>query len=86
MYTKQLGKVLKKALEGWSCTSTHLPMAKASAVVVATTSLLLGLMNTCRQEYTATEAHNTEEVCQELPVGADLEKPLAAAVSGRNRR
>ena len=40
--------MLKNSLEGWSCTSTHLPMASASAVVVATTSLLLGLMKTCQ--------------------------------------
>ena len=37
----------KKRLEGWSAQMTHLPMASASAVVVATTSLVEGLMNTC---------------------------------------
>ena len=36
----------KKRLEGWSAQMTHLPMASASAVVVATTSEVEGLMNT----------------------------------------
>lgn len=36
----------KKRLEGWSAQTTHLPMASASAVVVATTSEVEGLMNT----------------------------------------
>jgi hypothetical protein len=39
---------LKKALQAMSGTTTHLPIARASAVVVATTSLVLGFMNTCR--------------------------------------
>ncbi len=38
----------KKRLEGWSAQMTHLPMASASAVVVATTSEVEGLMNTWR--------------------------------------
>ena len=45
-YTKQFANVLKNLLQGRSCTTTHLPIAKASAVVVATTSLLLGFTNT----------------------------------------
>ena len=44
---RQLEKELKKALQGRSLTTTHLPIASASAVVVATTSLVLGLTNTC---------------------------------------
>lgn len=44
---RQLGKRWKNMLDGCSATTTHLPMASASAVVVATTSLRLGLMNTC---------------------------------------
>lgn len=36
----------KNWLDGWSAQMTHLPMASASAVVVATTSLVDGLMNT----------------------------------------
>ena len=43
---RQLGKLEKKALLGWSCTITHLPIARASAVVVATTSLMLGFTKT----------------------------------------
>jgi hypothetical protein len=43
---RQLGNCLKKRLLGWSAHTTNLPMARASAVVVATTSLRLGLMNT----------------------------------------
>ena len=39
----------KNWLEGWSAQMTHLPMASASAVVVATTSLVEGFMNTCRE-------------------------------------
>ena len=45
-YVRQLGKVLKKALEGCCAQMTYLPMASASAVVVATTSDSDGLMNT----------------------------------------
>lgn len=33
----------KKVLLGWRAQMTHLPMARASALVVATTSLVLGL-------------------------------------------
>jgi hypothetical protein len=46
LYVKQFRNVEKKALQGRSCTSTHLPMASASAVVVATTSDVEGLTNT----------------------------------------
>ncbi len=45
-YVRQLVKDLKNALQGRSATTTHLPIASASAVVVATTSLVLGLTNT----------------------------------------
>ncbi len=38
--------LLKKALEGWWAHTTHLPIASASAVVVATTSESEGLMKT----------------------------------------
>lgn len=46
--TRQLSKRLKKALQGCSAQMTHFPMARASALVVATTSLVLGLTNTLR--------------------------------------
>ena len=46
LYTKQLRKVLKNSLEGWSAHTTNLPMAKASADVVHTTSDNEGFMNT----------------------------------------
>lgn len=38
--------VAKKALDGCSGHTSHLPIASASADVVATTSLMEGLMNT----------------------------------------
>ena len=46
-YTRQLEKVLTNALQGCFAQMSHLPMASASMLVVATTSLVLALMNTC---------------------------------------
>ena len=46
---RQLAKFLrKKLLLGCSGQTTHLPMASASALVVATTSDVLGLTNTLK--------------------------------------
>ena len=44
---RQLEKVLTKTLHACSAQMSHLPMASASMLVVATTSLVLALMNTC---------------------------------------
>eukprot|EP00976_Prorocentrum_cordatum_P108294 1194814-Prorocentrum_minimum.AAC.1 len=41
-YRWQLWKAVKKAFSGCVATTTHLPIASASAVVVATTSLKEG--------------------------------------------
>ncbi len=41
---------MKKAFDGWSAHTTNFPIASASAVVVATTSLKLGLMKTYMME------------------------------------
>ena len=41
-----LGKLAAKALQGWSAHTSHLPMASASMLVVATTSLVLAFTNT----------------------------------------
>jgi len=46
VYVRQLAKRSKKRLEGCSAHTTNLPMASASAVVVATTSESEGLMKT----------------------------------------
>jgi len=45
-YCKQLGKVAKKSLEECTGQITHLFMARASAMVVQSTSVTDGLMNT----------------------------------------
>lgn len=44
--TRQLSNSAKKALQGWSAQISHLPIARASALVVATTSLVLGFTRT----------------------------------------
>ena len=44
---RQVEKVPRKALQGCCAQMSHLPMASASMLVVATTSLVLALMNTC---------------------------------------
>lgn len=46
VYMRAFWKLSKKALEGCSAQSSHFPMARASADVVATTSLVEGLMKT----------------------------------------
>lgn len=46
-YSRVLGKEAAKALQGCSAHSNHLPMARASRLVVATTSLVLAFMKTC---------------------------------------
>ena len=46
---RQLEKVPTKALQGCCAQMSHFPMARASMLVVATTSLVLALMNTCRE-------------------------------------
>lgn len=46
LYIRQFGNLLKKRFEGWSAQTTNFPIARASAVVVATTSLRLGFTNT----------------------------------------
>ena len=43
-----LAKRAAKALQGCRAHSSHLPMARASRLVVATTSLVLALMKICR--------------------------------------
>lgn len=45
-YVRQLGNCLKNSLEGWLAQTTIFPIANASAVVVQTTSVVLGLRNT----------------------------------------
>ena len=47
MYTSALAKPDTNALQGWRAQMSHLPIASASMLVVATTSLVLALMNTC---------------------------------------
>lgn len=46
LYVRQFGNCLKKSLEGWLAQTTIFPIAKASAVVVQTTSVVLGFKNT----------------------------------------
>ena len=43
-YGRQFGNCTKNALDGWDGTIAHLPMAMASAVVVHSTSVRLGLI------------------------------------------
>jgi hypothetical protein len=43
---RQLGNLLKNSFEGWFAQITIFPIAKASAVVVHTTSVVLGFMKT----------------------------------------
>jgi hypothetical protein len=45
LYMRQLGNCLKNSFEGWFAQITILPIARASAVVVQTTSVVLGLRN-----------------------------------------
>lgn len=46
LYVRQLGNDRKKSLDGWSAQTTNLPIARASAVAVQRTSLMLGFMKT----------------------------------------
>ena len=55
---------LTKVLQGWCAQMSHLPMASASMLVVATTSLVLALMNTCAH------AHVMMLPNQAVPAGA----------------
>ena len=49
-YTRQLPKAEMKWLQGWWAQMTHLPIARASIEVVATTSLVLQFTNTCNRQ------------------------------------
>lgn len=46
LYVRQLGNERKNSFDGCSAQITNLPIARASAVAVQSTSLMLGFMNT----------------------------------------